>query len=229
WIALEWIGKIVKVLAVVLIIAEFLIIAYKEGWTGFGFALGAAYAILGLIYLGILILIGSLGELGLAIMVLIIIADLIATFVFHHGSGWLMKKIVSWLIDFKLRSKIDLKLGETSVNIEDYDDNGLTVGDKLGIKSWFWAKTWETKRGKHHGDDDDYKDSYIHPKYEYHKDDSTFDSGSYDHYCDMGDWTKIDHDLNRGAGGDYIYLCVKGHVTNNLKVISGDHSGISCG
>ncbi|NAS89548.1 hypothetical protein C4E24_07440, partial [ANME-1 cluster archaeon AG-394-G21] len=37
--------------------------------------------------------------------------------------------------------------------------------------------------------------------------------------CGSG-WTKIDHDLNKGAGGKYIYLCVKEPVLNNLKVIS---------
>jgi DNA-binding ferritin-like protein (Dps family) len=185
----KWIGRVLIILAVVLIIAEFLYIAYKEGWTGFGFALGAAYAIMGLIYLAILVGISCIPVVGWIIALVIIIADLIATFVFHHGSGWLMKKLVSLFIDFKLRSKIDLKLGDTSVNIEDNDDNGgLTVGDKFGIKSWFWAKTWETKRGKEHGDDHhDYRMSYIHPKYEYKKHDSTFDSGSYHHYCDSSE------------------------------------------
>jgi hypothetical protein len=207
--AVKWIGRALIVIAVVAIIAQFLYIAYKEGWTGFGFAVAGMYTIMTITYIGILYAISCIPYVGWIIALVIIAADLIATFGFHRGSGWLMEKLVSKLIDFKLRSNIELSQGDTTVNIEDYDDNGLTVGDRLEIKSWFWAKTWETKRGKEHGDHADYKKSYIHPKYEYTKDDSTFDSGSYDHYCDLGGWTKIDHDLNAGAGGDYIYLCVK--------------------
>jgi hypothetical protein len=193
-VTLKWIGRVLIVLAVVAIIAEFLYIAYKEGWTGFGFALGAAYAIMQLTYFGILWAIACIPDVGWIIALVIIIADIIATFCFHHhGSGWLMKKLVSKLIHFKLRSNIDLKPGDTSVNIKDYDDNGLTVGDRIEIKSWFWAKTSETDRGKHHGDHHDYRKSYIHPKYEYKKHDSTFDSGSCPEYCDSSE----DHDYTK--------------------------------
>ncbi len=189
-------SKIAEVMEVVgwIIIAAvaiytFIAIAKAEGWSGFGFALGAVYAVMQLIFVGILVAIGCIPVVGWAIALLIVIADIIAS-IFGHGSGWLMKKLIDWLVKFIIRVNLELEPGGTTLNIEDYDDNGLTVGDKIEIKSWFWAKASETKRGIDHGDHDDYKDSYIHPKYEYHKDDSTFESGSYEHYCDSHE----DHD-----------------------------------
>ena len=221
-------SKALKILGWVVVVAvaiyTFIVIAKAEGWSAFGFALGAAYAIMQIAYFAILFLIACIPFVGWAIALAIVITDLILTYFFHYGSSWVMKKFINLFIKFKLRVNIDLEQGETKMNIKDYDDNGLTAGDKLEIESWFWAKASETSRGKHHGDHGDYKDSYIKPKYAYHKDDSTFHSGSYDHYCDLGGWTKIDQDLNAGAGGDYIYLYVKPPVLNNLKVISGDHS-----
>jgi hypothetical protein len=179
-------GKVLKrlgwVIAVVVAIVTFILIAKEYGWSAFGFALGAAYAILEIVYYAILVAIACIPVVGWIIVGVIILADFIAT-QFHHGSGWLMKKLISLFIQVKLRVKLDLEQGETTVNIEDYDDNGLTTGDKLEIKSWFWAKASETGRGKHHGSHHDYRDSYIKPIYEFYPNPSTFDSGSYAPYC----------------------------------------------
>jgi len=196
----SFLDRLIVIVAVVATIAQFLIIAGKEGWTGFGFAVAGMDTLLpyplqliyDLILHDIIAFIIFIPYVGWLIYLALIILPYIAPF-FHHGFSWLTEMIISKLIKFKLRTNIDLEQGDTTVNIEDYDDNGLTVGDKIEIKSWFWAKASETDRGKDHGDHDDYKNSYIHPKYEFDDtNSSTFDGGSYKH-CDSSE----DHDYTK--------------------------------
>ncbi len=58
--------------------------------------------------------------------------------------------------------------------------------------------------------------------------DNSGNPGSWSPLMTQG-WTKFYNDLNEGAGGKYIYLCVKEPLVDKIKVISGNSADISPG
>ena len=191
---LKVIGIVLIVVSILFIISQFVIIAGMEGWTGFGFAVGAVYAVMQLIYLGIMIAISYIPTVGWIIALVIAIVDTIAS-IFGYGSQWLMTKVISLCTKLKLRSKVDLKSGETSMNIEDYDDSGLTVGDKIVIKSRLIETISKTGRGKW----EDVKESYCVPRFSYSMGGVTyslFDKWERSERDSSSDWRQVNLDLS---------------------------------
>jgi len=157
---LRALGRILIVITVLMIVAEFLVTAWKLDWSASGFAMGASIAVLEMIYLGIIVALSLIPAVGWVITIVLLLIDLVASF-FGKGSGWIIEKIVGALTDYKLRSKVDLEMKGSMLDIMDYDDNGLTVGDRIVLRSTIIERITKTDRGSH----DDVMDSYITPGY----------------------------------------------------------------
>jgi hypothetical protein len=74
-----------------------------------------------------------------------------------------MQKVVGALTDYKTRTEVDLETGDTSVDVQDYEDNGITVGDRIELRSRILEKVWKTDDGTGM----DVGESYITPEYRY--------------------------------------------------------------
>ncbi|MFC2000580.1 RICIN domain-containing protein, partial [Chloroflexota bacterium] len=188
---LRVLGKVLIVASVLAIIGEFLYIAWKEGWTGFGFAVAGMYAVMEVIYLGILVAIACIPVVGWVIDIAILIADIVAS-CYGYGSGWVMGKIVDAFVDYDLRSNVNLETRDSSVNVEDYDDNGLTVGDRIELRSRIIEKVSKTSDGSNQ----DVRESYITPHYSYSVSDDS-EAGWFRNTAsssEHGSWREVEHD-----------------------------------
>jgi hypothetical protein len=188
---LRILGKALIIAAVLMIVAEFFVIAGKSGWSSMGFVVAAYVALFELIYLGILIALGCIPVVGWVIVLVIILADIIAS-CFGYGSGWVIEKIVDLVTDYDMRSSVDLDMVDTSASIDDYDSNGLTVGDRIELKS----RIIETVKKTSDGNRDDVEDSYITPRYHYSVS-NTFDDGWFRETvasADHNSWREVTHE-----------------------------------
>ncbi|MBM4463815.1 MAG: VCBS repeat-containing protein, partial [Chloroflexi bacterium] len=185
-------GRVMIAVAVLAIIAEFLYIAGKEGWTGFGFALAGLYAAMEIIYLAIIIGVSCIPVVGWAIALLILLADLIAS-CFGYGSAWVMEKVVDAFTDYDLRSEVNLDSKGTWAGIEDYGNNGLTVGDRIKLSTRLVEEVWKTGRGNRQ----DVDESYITPYYTYRVSDAAqaVSFGSVVSSADYGSSRWVEHEI----------------------------------
>ncbi len=158
---LDWVGKVGIIIAVVVAVVEFVLIAQHFQWSSYGIALGVMVVAWMAIYALVIIGLFSIPVVGWAIALLLIIADVVASLVFHHGSSWVMRKIIEKLTDVKKRDTIDLDTGHTQFYMNDKESNGLTVGDSVELKTRFTEKVEITSEGE----DKDLDGAYCKPRY----------------------------------------------------------------
>lgn len=127
-------------------------VASSSGWSAVGVALGLkamsfelAY---GLIITGLFIIlfVGWILALG------IIISDAIG--------GWfgdILQDIFGWLGSWQARTEVDLEVGEGSFGYDDYDGNGLDIGDRIELN----IETTETIRTVNNGNLNDLDSSWF--------------------------------------------------------------------
>jgi hypothetical protein len=161
-------GKVLVVASILAIVAEFLVIAGKEGWSGFGFAVAGMYAAMEIVYMAILIGIACIPLVGWAIDLVILLVDLISS-CFGYGSGWVMEKIIDAFVDYDARSEVDLNSKDNWVHLDDYDNNGLTAKDEIKISSHIVERVWKTGDGSNR----DVNESYNTPNLDYRIPDSS--------------------------------------------------------
>ncbi|MCK4613828.1 MAG: RICIN domain-containing protein, partial [Thermoplasmata archaeon] len=161
---LEIFAKALMIIGILIVIGvaiyTFISIGNAGGWSGFSIALGIAVVVLQVLYFLIILGICLIPVVGWIIGLIIVLADIIASF-FGYGSGWIMKKIIDAICDFKLRSNVDLDMQNTNLLVTDHDDNGLTAGDRIEMRS----RIIETINKTDDGDHSDVTDSYITPHY----------------------------------------------------------------
>lgn len=111
-----------------------------------------------------LFLIGLLasGPVGWIIAAIIAVIDIILE-IFGVGFSKFVEWFISLFYDIDERSKVELEMKETTLNIDDYDDNSLTTGDRIEFKSRILGKVWVVGPGGW----SDLTNSYITPSYDY--------------------------------------------------------------
>ena len=139
-------------------------IAASEGWSGYGIFVGTLYATLMVLYAVALWALTLIPVIGWAIAAIVALSDLIFGWIF--GKGW-SQMFFEWLIglftDVRVKTEADLKLLDTSVNIGDNENNGLTEGDSIELESEFKGIITRTSRGSFAN----LQNSYIRPHYQY--------------------------------------------------------------
>ncbi|ADI74152.1 Ricin B lectin [Methanohalobium evestigatum Z-7303] len=137
-------------------------IAKSEGWSEYGVFVGSLYATLMVLYAVALWAIASIPVVGWAIAALVALTDLIIGWIF--GKGW-SQMFFEWLIglftEVRVRTELDMKMQDMSVNVDDYMNNGLTEGDRIELDSKFKGIVTTTK----HGSYSNVINSYIYPQY----------------------------------------------------------------
>ena len=105
--------------------------------------------------------IGSLlvaaGPEGWIIFVMIVIIGIILE-IFGVGFGKFVECFISLFYDIDELTAVELEMKESALNIDDYDDNSLTKGDRIEFKSRILGKV----KGESY-----LQDSYINPAYDY--------------------------------------------------------------
>ena len=111
-----------------------------------------------------LFLIGLLasGPVGWIIAAIIAVIDIILE-IFGVGFSKFVEWFISLFYDIDERSKVELEMKESTLNIDDYDDNSLTKGDRIEFKSRILGKVWVVGPGGW----SDLTNSYIIPSYDY--------------------------------------------------------------
>ncbi|AFV25350.1 ricin B lectin [Methanolobus psychrophilus R15] len=139
-------------------------IAASEGWSGYGIFVGTLYATLMVLYAVALWAISLIPVVGWAIAAIIALSDLIFGWIF--GKGW-SQMFFEWFIglftDVRVKTEADLKMLDTSVNVIDHSDNGLTEGDRIELESQFKGIITRTSSGSFIN----IQNSYIRPQYRY--------------------------------------------------------------
>jgi hypothetical protein len=81
------------------------------------------------------------GPVGWIILAVLAIIEIILE-IFGVGFGKFVEWFISLFYDIDERSKVELEMKETTLNIDDYDDNSLTKGDRIEFKSRIFGKVW---------------------------------------------------------------------------------------
>ncbi|UCG55092.1 MAG: hypothetical protein JSV32_02425, partial [Dehalococcoidia bacterium] len=150
---IRWVGAVGDLLALGVAFYAFFEIAISQGWSDVGVTLGIWYFDFYLAYGLALIVIGSIPVVGWLIDLGIIISDLVG--------GW-FGDLIDWIIglfyDVYLRTEVDIQIESSSLTTDDYDSNGLTVGDRVDLIVNIVEKVWSTQYGTYAN----LLDSYIH-------------------------------------------------------------------
>jgi hypothetical protein len=128
----------------------FFSIAIEGGWSGISVVVAiATYFFIGW-WEALNIVLGPIG-------IVLTILDLIFGF-----SSDLLEMIIDWITDVEADTEPDLELKETAMIIDDYDNNGLDVGDRIELRSRLvgTVKLYEAKMNL-------LNNSYINPYYVY--------------------------------------------------------------
>ena len=96
------------------------------------------------------------GPVGWAILVVLILVEVILE-IFGVGFGKFVEWFISLFYDINELSKVELEMKESTLNVDDYDDNSLTTGDRIEFKSRILGKV----KGER------LQDSKIEPAYDY--------------------------------------------------------------
>jgi hypothetical protein len=102
------------------------------------------------------------GPVGWVILVVLAIVEIILE-IFGVGFGKFVEWFISLFYDIDELSKVELEMKESTLNVDDYDDNSLTTGDRIEFKSRILGKVWLVGRGGQNELDK----SYITPSYKY--------------------------------------------------------------
>jgi hypothetical protein len=182
--ALEALGWVVEI---GLALYSFFAMSISSGWSGFGIFVGTLYATLSIIFAVLLYAISCIPIVGQILAALIMLSDILTMLFF--GQGW-MEMLIGWIIDLftdvRVRSEVvGLDMKDSSVKIDDSDNNGLDVGDWIEFKS---TVTGTVKRTGH-GNLGDVLQSYVKPSYRL-----GFPVGGYTSYSNLtGSWYNGTH------------------------------------
>lgn len=147
--------KVIKVLKVAGKVVTFAAIALEAAFAIVGFIIfldsgstlqAAVYLTAMAIYLVILTVLSLAGPIGQVIAAIIMVADAIAS-IFGHGVADLVAKLVSLFREMHQATTVDMQILENSINILDYDDNGLDVGDRIEFGSLVNSTVTKTEEG----------------------------------------------------------------------------------
>lgn len=167
-----WVGKVGRVAKVVAIIGLIIDVGIALGYliyflattdpSAFEIWYASFYSTMVIAFAVALFLIGLLasGPVGWVIVAIIAIIDFILE-IFGVGFSKFVEWFISLFYDIEELSKVELEMKETTLNVDDYDDNSLTTGDRIEFKSRIVGKVWVVGRG----DQDDLDNSYITPSY----------------------------------------------------------------
>ena len=168
-----WVGKGGRVAKVVAIIGLIIDVGIALGYliyflatsdpSAFEIWYASFYSTMVIAFAVALFLIGVLasGPVGWIIVAIIAIIDLILE-IFGVGFSKFVEWFISLFYDIDELTKVELEMKETTLNVDDYDDNSLTTGDRIEFKSRIVGKVWLVG-----GDQDDLDNSYITPSYQY--------------------------------------------------------------
>ena len=157
-------GKCLLVLEVIISVGMSIFALVTIGnaydWSAVGTGIAVVYSTMMLAYSIALIVIGSIGPAGFVIALLIALSDMIVGWI--CGSGW-FQMFLEWFIglftDFNERSTVDLEMGDSSLDIDDKDGNGLSAGDRITYTANSTGIVTKTSHGTYR----DVLDSYIKP------------------------------------------------------------------
>jgi hypothetical protein len=102
------------------------------------------------------------GPVGWVVLALLIIIEVILE-IFGVGFGKFVEWFISFFFDINEMSKVELEMKESTLNVDDYDDNSLTTGDRIEFKSRIVSKVWVVGPGGWNELDK----SHITPSYKY--------------------------------------------------------------
>ncbi|WP_342304162.1 hypothetical protein [Methanolobus sp. ZRKC5] len=147
--------KAIKVLKVAGKVITFAAIALEAAFAVVGFIIfldsgstlqATVYLTAMTIYLVILALLLLSGPIGEVIAAIIMIADAIAS-IFGSGFADLIGWLVGQFMEVHQATTVDMQILENSINILDYDDNGLDVGDRVEFESLVNSTVTKTEYG----------------------------------------------------------------------------------
>ena len=158
--ALEAIGWVMEI---GIALYSFFAMAIDSGWSDKGIFVGTLYATLTIIFAIVMYAISCIPIVGAILVALIILSDILT--MLFCGQGW-MEMLIGWIIDLftdiRVRSEVvGLDMKDSSVKIDDSDNNGLDVGDWIEFKSTITGTVKRTG----HGNQGDVLQSYVKPSY----------------------------------------------------------------
>ncbi|MGC9443708.1 MAG: RICIN domain-containing protein [Candidatus Methanospirareceae archaeon] len=165
-----WVGKVGRVAKVVAIIGLIIDVGIALGYliyflatsdpSAFEIWYASFYTTMVVAFAVALFLIGLLasGPVGWIIVAIIAVIDFILE-IFGVGFSKFVEWFISLFYDIDELTKVELEMKETTLNVDDYDDNSLTAGDHIEFKSRIVGKVW--------GDPGCLDNSYITPSYQY--------------------------------------------------------------
>jgi hypothetical protein len=158
--ALEALGWVMEI---GMALYSFFALAIDSGWSDKGIFVGTLYATLSIIVAVVLYTISQIPIVGWIIAAILVLSDILTMLFF--GQGWI-EMLIGWIIDLftdiRVRSEVvGLDMEDSSVNIDDSDNNGLDVGDWIEFKSTITGTVKRTGDGNL----DDVIQSYVEPSY----------------------------------------------------------------
>lgn len=147
--------KIIKALKVAGKVVSFATLALEAGFAIATFIIfldsgsdlmAAVYLTVMLVYLTILLVLMLAGPIGQVIASIIMVADAIAG-IFGYGVSDLLSKLVSLWMKMNQATEVDMQILNNSLDILDYDDNGLDVGDRIEFSSLVNSTVIKTEYG----------------------------------------------------------------------------------
>ena len=160
-------GKCLTALEVVIAVGMSIFALYSIGnaydWSAVGTGIAVVYSVMMLTYSIVLIVIAGIAPpVGFIISMLIALSDMIVGWI--CGNGW-FQMFLEWFIglitDFNERSRVDLKMDDSWLDIEDKDKNGLTAGDRITYGANSTGIVTRTGDGHYN----DVLESYIKPHF----------------------------------------------------------------
>ena len=148
-----WVGKVGRVAKVVAIIGLIIDVGLALGYLIYFLAARARsdfeiwyasfYSTMVIAFAVALFLIGMLasGPVGWVIVAIIAVIDFILE-IFGVGFSKFVEWFISLFYDISELTTVELEMKETTLNIDDYDDNSLTTGDRIEFKSRIVGKAW---------------------------------------------------------------------------------------
>lgn len=122
-------------------------IGSQTGWSNSGTALASMYATYYLVYGLALEAMIAAGPVGIVVAAVVVASDVIYSF-FHNGNGW-SDELIQWVaekITDTVEVRPDLKITDTRITINDYDNNGLTVGDRIEVRFRATETIWKSDK-----------------------------------------------------------------------------------
>jgi hypothetical protein len=126
-----------ELLSVALIFYGFFDIFSSSGWSMEGAGQATYYALCAAVYAEVLMLIGTIPCVGWFLALCVVISDFFG--------GWfedLVEEIWDALTDYDMRNEFALDMQNQVIGYDDYDDNGLTIGDQINLRADIFEKVF---------------------------------------------------------------------------------------